>query len=94
MRRVGSHTQQLLRGYEAHLKFFNIQDEEEIFNMFVVRDELLSMELSPKEKEKFNELENKLKELLPEIRKRYPAMFQAFVEKKPIEPQGVFWKVE
>jgi len=62
--------------------------------MFVVRDELLNMELSSTEKAKLKELENKLKGLLPEIKRRYPAMFQAFVEKKSIEPQGMFWKVK
>ncbi len=61
--------------------------------MLAVRDELLKMELSGKEKEKFNRLEAKFKKLLPQIEKRYPAMFRAFVKGEPIEPQGVFWRI-
>ena len=40
---------QLLRAYEAHIRFFNIEEEEEIFNLLAIRDELLKMELSEKE---------------------------------------------
>ena len=85
---------QLLRAYEAHLRFFNIEEEEEIFNLLVVRDELLKMELSEKEREKLHRLEEEFKKLLPQIERKYPAMFRAFVKGEPVEPQGVFWKIK
>ena len=84
---------QLLRAYEAHIRFFNIEEEEEIFNLLAIRDELLKKELSEEEREKLQKLEEEFKRLLPQIEKKYPAMFRAFVRGEPIEPQGVFWKI-
>ena len=85
---------QLLRAYEAHIRFFNIEEEEEIFNLLAIRDELLKMELSEEEREKLQKLEEEFFKLLPQIEKKYPAMFRAFVKGEPIEPQGVFWKIK
>ena len=85
---------QLLRAYEAHIRFFNIEEEEEIFNLLAIRDELLKKELSEEEREKLQKLEKEFKRLLPQIEKKYPAMFRAFVKGEPIEPQGVFWKIK
>ncbi len=84
----------LLRCYEAHLKFFNIDDEDEIFNMLVIRDEILNEKLNEEEKIKFNNLENKFKKISSQIKEKYPIMYKAFVENEKINPQGVFWRID
>ena len=84
---------QLLKSYEAYIKFFNTEEEEEIFNLFAIRDEFLKMELSEKDREKLQRLEKEFKKLLPQIGRKYPAMFRAFIKGEPVEPQGVSWKI-
>lgn len=93
MKQTAKLTHKLLRGYETHLKFFNIEEEEEIYNLLALRDELLKMELTGKDRERLNKLEAEFKKLLPELEQRYPSMVRAFVKGEPVEPQGVFWKV-
>ncbi len=84
---------QLLKSYEAYIKFFNTEEEEEIFNLFAIRDEFLKMELSEKDREKLQRLEKEFKKLLLQIGRKYPAMFRAFIKGERVEPQGVSWKI-